>query len=55
MRISKYTIAKQRTKAVSNGKYYECANTEENQETLKNCLMPSAVTKNNTLVFPYFN
>jgi hypothetical protein len=22
---------------------------------LKNCLMPSAVTKNNTLVFPYFN
>ena len=30
-------------------------NTKENQNILKGLLMPSAITKNNTLIFPYFN
>ena len=55
MRISKYTSAKQLTKAIQNGNYYECENTKENQNILKSLLMPSAITKNNTLIFPYFN
>ena len=55
MRMSKYTIAKQLTKANNNGKYYECENTTKNQNTLKSLLMPSAITKSNTLIFPYFN
>lgn len=55
MRISKYTSAKQLTKAIQNGNFYECENTKENQNILKGLLMPSAITKNNTLIFPYFN
>ncbi len=55
MKVSKYTSAKQLTKATTNGNYYECENTNENRKTLEKLLMPSAITKNNTLIFPYFN
>lgn len=55
MKVSIYTIAKRNTNAANNGNYYECENTNENRQKLKKLLMPAKVTKDNKIIFPYFN
>lgn len=53
MKISKYEIARNFTKATTDSEYYICDNTTENQEKLKKLLMPSAI-RDNKIIFPYF-
>ena len=54
MKISKYTIAKRNTNAISEGEYYVCKATEENRKALARCLMPFG-RRADTYIFPYFN